>query len=709
VQRDRQPGDKLLPKISAAVIQSVIATKLGLTGHEHNVRVNAGQELIDRMGREHADLMRVFFKGAESDPRLQPEIQEFMERVLSGAHQWEATAGFRMLAGTAASALGTIISDALAPLVRDIVVKTPNLVPDPATLAQMYAAGFLTDGNYEYWVQSQGFQSAFASSWLNLATNWPDLPTSASLYNRGIVDLATAKQYLRNNAIPETIVDQVDQLFANIPTVQDAALAVLRTDITVQQGQAYAHANGYTDNDFNLFLDNTGEPPGPESLMEAYRRGFIDEATFKLGIAQSRVRDQWVDTLLELRYSPISTSDAVNAYVEGYITEKDLASYADQNGLEPTQYKILADAAGDPLSYTDMMRLWRYGYATQQDVEDALRRGRLKDDYIPFALKLKDAPMSVPDAIEASIQGYLPKQAASEIALMNGLREQDFDPLWATAGDPASRTEMIQLWRRGEVTEQDVIAALKQSRLKDSYVNTVLKLKVQLPALYETRALLADGGLSAEQGTQILLAQGYDDTIVKAIVANAIGSTTDIHKALTEAQVVDLYKEQFIDTDELITELTGLGYTQVEAELIQAIADDAQIITQRNAVIGKIRAAYTGHRITEQQALDMLNQEQVPAAAGAKYVADWNVIIETEVKQLSAAQVADAWQMNLFNADDVADNLQQALTYLVNLGYSSDDAITLIEIKNKGPLDNGTTNQSVSGGTSTPSQTGGTG
>jgi hypothetical protein len=292
---------------------------------------------------------------------------------------------------------------------------------------------------------------------------------------------------------------------------------------------------------------------------------------------------------------------------------------------------------------------------------------------------------------------------------MNGLREQDFDPLWATAGDPASRTEMIQLWRRGEVTEQDVIAALKQSRLKDSYVNTVLKLKVQLPALYETRALLADGGLSAEQGTQILLAQGYDDTIVKAIVANAIGSTTDIHKALTEAQVVDLYKEQFIDTDELITELTGLGYTQVEAELIQAIADDAQIITQRNAVIGKIRAAYTGHRITEQQALDMLNQEQVPAAAGAKYVADWNVIIETEVKQLSAAQVADAWQMNLFNADDVADNLQQALTYLVNLGYSSDDAITLIEIKNKGPLDNGATNQSVSGGTSTPSQTGGTG
>jgi hypothetical protein len=687
--RDRQAGDKLLPKIMAAVVQSVIATKTGLTGHEHAIRVNAGQELIDRMGHEHADLIAPFFRSLLTDETQTPEVRAFIQAVTSGDHQWQAAAGFRVLAGGAASALGTIINDAIAQLVRDVVVKAPNLVPDPSTLASMYSGQFLTDDNYNYWVVSQGYQTAFADAWRLMASSWPDLSVVTQLVQRGVVDTETAKIYLNRNGVPDAVVTQLEYLYTSLLTVQDAALAVLRTDMTLADGRAIAAANGYTDAAFDTLLANTGEPPGAQELMEALRRGFIDEATFRLGIAQSRVRDQWQDTLLALRYSPIATADAVDAYVEGYITEDQVKSFADQNGLEPEQYKVLTSAAGDPLSYTDMMRLWRYGKATEDDVRAALKRGRLKDDYIDFALALKDSPMSIPDAIEASVQGYLPVESARDIAVMNGLRPQDFDPLQLSAGDPLSKTEMLTLYRRGKVTKEQVENALRQSRLKDSYIDLALELQVQLPQLYEVRALLASGGLSAEQGTQILLELGYQEQYVKPIVSNAIGETTGAHKALTETMYLDLYKEGSITADELLSELEALGYTQAGALLIQSIADNQLAISTRNSVIGKIRAGYTGHRIGEQQAQNELNELGVAAEMVDRLIDDWNLIIQTEVKLLTPAQVSDAWFMNLFNPDDRADNMSQALSYLTNLGYSADDATTVLEIKNKGPLANG--------------------
>jgi|ERR1700722_3205428 len=691
-QRDKQPGDKLLPKIMQLIIQSRIGTEAGLTGHKFNLGVNVGQELIDRMGDEVAELYRPFLQHALNDERLSENTREYIQRAASGANQWQAAAAFLFSSSGAANVLGQVIGNELAPVGYDLVQTNPHLIPGVDQVLQMRVRGVIPESTAQDNIEKLGYNSGWYQALETASWNWPDASTIYELLHRGLISDADAGAYLSRQGVPPQLLDQVYALQASILSVQDAALAVLRTDITRDQGLAIAQQNGYGPDDFDIFLSNTGEPPGAEELMEALRRGFIDEATFRTGIAQSRVRNQWQDTLLALRYSPLATADAVNAYVEGYVSEGQVKTIADANGLEPEQYKILIEAAGDPLSYTDMMRLWRYGKATEDDVKAALRRGRLKDDYIDFALALKDSPMSVPDAIEASIQGYITKAAAKDIAALNGLREQDFDALWSTAGDPASRTEMIALWRRGKVTEDQVKQALRESRLKDAYIDDVLELKVQLPALYEVRALLSSGGLSAEQGAQILLEQGYQADIVKGIVSNSVSDTTASTKALTEAMYADLYLEQAITPSEFQEALKSLGYSQVDSELIQEVYDNKLAITQRNGVLTKIKAGYVGHRINEAEAQSDLNQLGIPAPMVDKLIDDWDLIIGTDVKLLSAAQVADAWQMQFFNPNDPADNIQQALTYLVNLGYSGEDALYLLEIKAKELLDSGTGN-----------------
>ena len=705
----REFGEKLLPKLIKAVSQSVIATKLGLTSHELNVRINSGQELIDRMGHEGADLYRGLMDEVLSQDNIAPILRDFIERAASGDNQWQAAGEFIWTSGGISSAFGDVFANALAPTIRGLNRISPNLNLPVDGVARAVASGLYDVATGESVASGYGYNSAVFQTWTQLSQTWPDVSTIAAMVNRGIIEQQTANALYRRLGFENDLLDSLLNMQETLPSVADAALAVLRGDLTESEGASLAIANGYTSDSFKIFLANTGEPPGSQELQEALRRGFINEATFKKGILQSRVRDEWIPTLLALRYSPLSTADAVNAYVEGYVSEATVQGVADKNGLEPGQYKILVEAAGDPLSYTDMMRLFRYGKATENDVRDALKRGRLKDDYIDFALALRDSPMSVADAIEARVQGYLGEADSKAIASMNGLREQDYDPLYLSAGDPLPKEEMLRLFNRGKVTLDQVKAALRQSRLKDSYIDTAVELRTQLPALYEVRALLADGSLTAAQGTNLLLEGGYTPDIVTAIVNGATGVGSSASKQLTLSIYTNLYQEGAISSEEFQQELLDLGYSEASAQLLQAEIDFKVTLSARNSVISKVKAAYIAGKISEAVAQADLNALDLNAEAVDRLISDWEIEKSTNVRTLTAAQVTDAWFMNLFNQSDPADNLQQALTYLGTLGYDGPDSILILSIKNKGPLTNATTQQSGSSAPSAPAAAGSTG
>jgi hypothetical protein len=685
-KNERQLGDKLLPKITAAVMQAVLSTKLQLTGHDVTVRTVAGQRLIDRMGHEVADHIEPFITAAlEHSPDMHPTVREYLQRTASGENQLQAIAGNFAL-GAAGSVLGTVISNELAPLGYAIVGDNPHLRLDPQTAALLMTKGIFSRGDMLNEGAASGLNSVRMDSLESAAQAVPDSSTIGQLVNRGFMDLQNAEFWLHRGGYGPSLHRALLELRQQILTPADAALAVLKGIIDLTTGVDVARKNGMTDADFDILVANTGEPPGPQQLGEALRRGFIDRDTFAHGIRQSRVRDEWINTLLALRYQPLNTADAVNAHVEGYVDDATVKKIADENGLEPEQYKILIEAAGDPLSFTEMMTLWRRGKATKTDVEEALRRSRLKNNYIPFAVELKDSPMTVADAVEASVQGYLTYDEAKAIALMDGLREQDFDPLWKTAGSPASRTEMIELWQRGEVTQKQVENALRQSRLKDVYIPDVLKLKRRLPALYEVRALLANGSFSAEQGTTLLLEQGYDRSVVEAIVKTAVAGVVKPHKALTLGMYTELYREGAVTEQEFKHELAAIGYNEVEQNLIAEIEDNKLALTQRNAVISKIRTEYLNHKVTEAQAQHVLNEIRLHSDMVDRLITDWNLIRETKSRTLSEAQIVDAWFTQLFDPASAGANTVQALKRLTELGYSEYDSVKLLEIKNKGPL-----------------------
>jgi len=682
-----QLGSKLTPKLIQAVSQAVISTKRGLLDTEHKLRVGSAQEIIDRAGLEigthYADILRAAI-AHPSNAAMSPVMRKKLENTASGEHQWEAVAG---TVGLAQGLLGGAISNAIAPAIYDLNKLTPNTLPDSATVARIAVQGLASPSVAEDALRRLGLDTGWINSFLDSAHTTPTIPDLYTFVNRGLMSDSDSQGWYQRLGIPTDLISMYQNARPTLLTAADAALGVLRGDITVQQGRAVANANGMSNDDFDVLLLNTGEPPGIMQLLEAYRRGFIDENTLQRGVLQSRIRDEWWPTVFALRYEPLSTADAIQSSVQGYITKDQAKTYATQNGLNPDDFDAAWLAAGEPLSRTEMTYLVNWGFATEDDYKNALRQSRLKDSYIDLSWNLIKHPMSVADAVEGYVQGYLSEKDSDDIMGMNGLRDQDKETLREIAGEPLSKTEVLTLLRRGLMTQDQVEQALRESRLKDKYIPYALDLQTQYPGIYDIRLLVSEGAIDDKTAAKLLAIEGYPADLITPLINAFSGTTSTANKAVTEAMLVDLYLESAINATELHEMLKAIGYSDANATLIQEVADWRAELAARNALISKVRAQYIGGKINENTAQNDLLAAQIPASVVDKVMQDFALELAMNVKLLSESQVVDAWNASLFSNGDPAANTQDAVNYLAKLGYSTADADILLQLKNKSLFD----------------------
>lgn len=767
-------GDKIGPKLADLVLRYQLAARRGLAPHEAKVRQVAAQALIDRAGHEVADhyepLLRPLLAGEHGD--MHPLMKEHLSRASAGSHQWHSLSS--LLGMGMQSALSGAISNAVAPIAYEINSIGPNLNADPQVWAAGVAAGYADMGTGQSVAHKNGLGGGNFGLMVNLAAAIPDAGTLQQLVNRGIISEDDALSWLHKAAVPEALRRDVMALRRQLVTPADAALAVLRGNISRARGNEYANASGLNDDDFGLIISNTGEPLGLMQLLEAYRRGIINEETLKRGILQSRVRDEWIPAAIALRYEPMSTADAADAALRGHLTQAQAKTIAEQNGLRPDdwapyfanqgnppadiqllelwrrgfineqqvdkglregrvrdewipqvkdlRYEPLStadaidawlrghltrqaaetiveengllprdvtaafDNAGSPLALEQLLEAYRRGFITEQRLETGLRESRLRDDWIGTAVQLRHSPMSTADAIEASIQGYITKDRASKISEQNGLDPADFGPLWDTAGQPLSRTELEELYNRGEIPADVVRQGLRESRLKDKYVDDALKLHVRLAEPREVTAALTDGVITREQAIKMLGDMGYQHDTVTMLIAAAETKATGPHRQLMTGEISALYSDRIISRERATGLLEQLHFTAQSAGMILDLADYQLQRRILNSGITAIRSHYLAGRIDEVTAAADLHALNLPPSASSTYLKVWSLDKLAHPKQLTEAQIIKAYKLTLFVPENerttpqgTQRNTEIAKDRLVALGYSPGDAQLLMD------------------------------
>lgn len=456
-------------------------------------------------------------------------------------------------------------------------------------------------------------------------------------------------------------------------SAQAAASAVIRGQLTLQEGAAEAALTGYNMSRFEILTNSGGLPPGVETLMAMHRRGIIGDDLFRRGVQQGDTKVEWADELLRLRYGPPGSGEAVAAAVEGHIDIGRLADLLGQNGIDPGFAQLMYDTHGRPPGPESMLDLFRRGLVDQGTVEQAIRESDIKNKYIPQIISGTYRPPTTGEAVAAAVEGHIDQNTMADIVQQNGIDRRWAGMLYDTAGRPPGAQEMIHLWRRGEVDQGAVEAAIRESDIKNKYIPAILATKRAIPPMRTVVAMLRHGVITQARGLELLKDNGYVAEDAAAMVAEAASTKTQAEKDLAKGEVSALYGARAIDRPAAAGYLAKLGYDTGEQNLILGLVDSARSRRYKEAAGSRVRSLYTGHHISRATASTDLDKIGFSAVEREELLRLWDLERSANVHMLTEAQLRAMVKKNLI--DDAT-----YVRRLVELGYTQPDAELLLAV-----------------------------
>jgi hypothetical protein len=577
-----QWGAKLGPRIAMLVVQAMAYAHVKLHDTKHRLAMAVFHSISNVISDEVHETMDGIFEtlhdSLPDDSPAKPSLG-FM-RYKTG--QLGALAGTGLQASGLLSSVATIMNNELAVGVYDTVRSNPHMLPDVGAVAQMVASQRIGAAEGIDAIAAQGIDNGWAAQLVSMATNFPAMTDALEMLRRGIITSDQLALWGALNSIPETIVGYFLQLKDSPISIADAALAVLRGNISQADGESIASENGFTSASFQTIVDNTGEPPGTDQLLEAYRRGFIDKATLERGILQSRYRNEWIPTIEQLRYSPMSTADAVDAVVQNHLTADQASSIADQNGLTPGVVDTLIATAGEPLSRTEMSELYNRGLATEAEFTQALDESRLKPKYTAHAFQLRTRILQPSELARAVFNGVLDSKTAIAKTMEVGYSTEDATVL--VGAEIASKTKSYRdavvtsidaLYLDGIISQADAtsgIIAMGYSGTEASLIVQAADFRRQATvittAVHGVRTKYLGHHITDNQATGYLNTMGLPATQVTFLMSVWGIERGAYTKLLTEAQIVKAVEDKLVTATDGLARLVALGYTTGDATLL---------------------------------------------------------------------------------------------------------------------------------------------
>lgn len=402
---------------------------------------------------------------------------------------------------------------------------------------------------------------------------------------------------------------------------EQAAAAYVKGYMHGPDAIAEARLTGLDLDRFATLAGVTGNPPGPEELLAAYRRGIVSKATLERGIRQSYIRNEWIGVLEALRYGPVDPSTAVNAAVQSVLGHDQARALAAQGGLDPRHFDIAERVAGSPPGVQEAAELWQRGVINQGTFDQVVRESRVKTKYLP-ALRAFRRRLLPADTIAVMVATNVKPRAWG----MRKLLEHGY-----SSEDAAAWIE------RARKQHQEPTRDLTKSQVLNMYGNKLLS-RAQADAYLlklgydrgERGLLLANVDIEAADALrQALINRVHSLYVAWRIDASEVAGQLDRGrvpaamrtdllrlwslerqantKDLTKAEIVSAYTHGIFTLAEATRRLAGIGYHAGDAHVI--LAEHAPTVAQeRTLTTAQTTAAYQRKQLTRAQAATRLRE-----------------------------------------------------------------------------------------------------
>lgn len=431
----------------------------------------------------------------------------------------------------------------------------------------------------------------------------------------------------------------------------------------------------------------------PDALAQLVARGFVDREAAVAEARRSGLDEDKFTAVLDAAVPYLPPADLAQMVVRHFMTRDQAYLEAAKSGVDNDRFDFLVDVAADAPGPGDLAVALRRGLIPE-DSEGAgsvsfaqgIREGRLADKYIPM---IKDLAVQWPtptDALQAELEGQLPHAEALALFEKLGGDPQFYTWLFNTRGEAPTPNEALTLLNRGIIPERGTgpnsvsyEQAFREGPWRNKWLEPFLALREYVTPPRSVVAMIHNGTLSDSDAAAELAKSGLDPKLAAAYIAEGHTRAATTERQLTQTAVIELYSNRIIAQADAHNLLTALGYSADNATLLTELADLRRSIAAVNTAVSRVHTLYVSHKITRDSAIAVLNALAVPHDQVTDIIATWDLEAAVTVRQLTEAQIVNAWFMKVISQDEAMAELQA-------ISYTAYDAWVLLSIRAKGPL-----------------------
>jgi hypothetical protein len=428
------------------------------------------------------------------------------------------------------------------------------------------------------------------------------------------------------------------------PTIYTTAPMAARGKIDVASVKTWGHQQGYDDGVIAALM--TGSLAGPDlaDLFTMWRRGFVDQAGFEKGLTNLGVMGSWWANLEQLKRVHLTPEQAANARQQQFIGDQAQRDIAALYGIEPGDADVQFELAGLPPGVETGLAMWRRGIIDQATFDRIVAEGHTKTKYTGALEQLRRQLLSPATAVRAHLKGHIDTAEMHARGTDWGYSNADMDLWYQSEGRPATVHQIHVGYQRGAslpgaASERDAIdIAVAQSDIRPEYGDLLFAGRDTYPSLFQLNRLVAASAVSPATAAEWATKSGVNHEVITTLETYwqglSGGSSTDTHVSKADSQL----------------------WTTLHRAFLGSVVEPA----------------------TVQQGFSLLG---VPQASQQAVLERWTFERNLERKRLTPAQVKKAWSEGVVNdATNVAWTRDEAVAYLIELGYSAADADTFLNI-----------------------------
>lgn len=367
--------------------------------------------------------------------------------------------------------------------------------------------------------------------------------------------------------------------FHNNPSIAlspaEVALGMIRHTLGNRDPYLEASYSGLDRDRLNILALNTGDSPAVGDLLLLYRRKQIDHARLVHGLQQSRVRDEWVDDIVNLRFAPPSAGEVITGALKGHLGDTDARERLAEAGINPDNFDWLRATAGRPPGIEQVLHLRNRKQATDQDVVDVVRQSDINDRFLPLIEHLGEYHPPVRSIMAMLRAGAIDDTKATELFKNQGVLDTDIPGYLREAHHgrtqsvkQLSQSQLVRMYVDGlidhaaatgrlvalgyQTADADLLLALADDTRHERYVNALI---TQMHSRY-----VAHKATDADVHNALSAAGVAPGTITELLRLWQLARGATVH-APTVAQVVHAYRATYISAASCKRLLLAAGVT----------------------------------------------------------------------------------------------------------------------------------------------------